>query len=404
MKMTRHLAWLRPLFALGMLSGLLGCANVNSVYRPIYAAQGQGALIDVKQRAILVGQREVNGSGEAIAANQSRQFVICAEPSPDAMSAYAGEFAGKLALSPVGEATGKNESLAIQGAMREAASYVGMRTPSVQLLRDAMYRVCEAYSNGAITNAQYELLMRRYQRHIVALAAIDQLTQAARVPPITLTTEGSVGGGRPLDEWMDEVTRQQGLQAKHQATADAEAAKGKDAATAIAEAQEALKKDANDAAAKKKLKEGEGALSKAEAAKKAADEEVKRDKARILSLESHMAAGPSLGGRTAAEVAQAAGGTSPEHLQTVAEVVGGIAMGVLNTNDLAAMCFSHLASKPKGDDPLVGVCTALMNEMKAHSELETKQLNDCSADAAKCTQRPPMGMRSWNRRMNLMAP
>lgn len=211
----------------------------------------------MKQRAILVGQREVDGSGKAIVGNSARQFVICAEPSPDAMSAYAGEFAGKLALSPVGEATGKNESLAIQGAMREAASYVGMRTPSVQLLRDAMYRVCEAYSNGAITNAQYELLMRRYQRHIVALAAIDQLTQAARVPPVILTTEGTVGGSRSLDEWMDEITRQQGLQAKHQASADAEAAKAKDAATSIAAAQEALKKDANDAAAQKK-NEGRG--------------------------------------------------------------------------------------------------------------------------------------------------
>lgn len=359
----------------------------------------------MKQRAILVGQREVDGSGKAIVGNSARQFVICAEPSPDAMSAYAGEFAGKLALSPVGEATGKNESLAIQGAMREAASYVGMRTPSVQLLRDAMYRVCEAYSNGAITNAQYELLMRRYQRHIVALAAIDQLTQAARVPPVILTTEGTVGGSRSLDEWMDEITRQQGLQAKHQTSADAEAAKAKDAATSIAAAQEALKKDANDAAAQKKMKDAEDVGRKAEAAKKAADEEVKRAKARILSLESHMAAGPSLGGRTAAEVTQVDGGASSEHLQAVAGVVSAIAMDVLDTDDLAAMCFAHLASKPGEGDRLVDVCTARMNEMKAQFELETKQLNDCNADAAKCgQQRPVMRMRSLRPRMNLVFP
>lgn len=392
-----------------MLAGLTGCANVNSVYRPIYAADGQGALIDVKQRAILVGKRESNGKGETLEGNTPRQFVICAEPSPDAMSAYAGEFAGKLALSPVGEAMGKSESLAIQGAMREAAAYVGMRTPSVQLLRDAMYRVCEAYANGGIDDDQYELLMRRYQRNIVALAAIDQLTQAARVPPITLTTAGGVGGSRPLDEWMDEIARQQGLQAKQQATADEQSNKGKDAAAAIAAAQEALKKDANDAAAKKKLKDEEDNQSKALAANKAADAEVKRIKDRIASLQTHMAAGSSLGGRTVAEVAQAAGAAPPEQLKAVAVVVRDIAMSVLATDDAPALCFHHLELVPKADHPLTGVCTAVVKQIKAQAELQTqaavKAADDCKADEKKCkSQEPVLQMRSINRRLNLMFP
>lgn len=363
-----------------LLLALTGCANVNSVYRPIYAAEGQGALIDVKQRAILVGKREVNGAGEVYTGNAPRQFVICAEPSPDAMSAYAGEFAGRLALSPVGGATGKSESLAIQGAMREAAVYVGLRTPSVQLLRDAMYRVCEAYSNGGIDSAQYELLMRRYQRHIVALAAIEQLTQATRVPPVMLTSEGSVGGDRHLAEWMEEITRQQGLQAKQQSTADTEAAKVKDAANAVTEAQQALKKDPNDAAAQKKLKDGEVAQRKAEAAKKTADEEVKRAKARIQSLESHMVGGSSLGGRTAADVAEAAGGVSPEHLQAVAGVVQTIALNVLDTDDTQAMCFAVLSASEKQHDALIRMCSAQMDVMKEAAALAMEKLRACKTD------------------------
>jgi len=394
-------AWSRLLCASGLLLGLTGCANWNSVYRPIYAADGQGALIDVKQRAILVGKRPVENN----AAHQ--HFVICAEPSPDAMSAYAGEFAGKLALSPVGAATGKDESLAIQSAMRETASYIGMRTPSVQLLRDAMYRACEAYANNAINNSQYELLMRRYQRHIVALAAIDQLTQASRVPPMTLTTAGGVGGGRPLDEWMDEITRQQGVQAQKQAAADT--AKAKDAVAAIAEAQEVLKKDPNDAAAKKKLKDSDDAQAKAAAAKKAADEEVKRAKDRIASLQAGMTAGPSLGGSTAADVAQAAGGALSEHLQAVAVVVEHIALEVLQTDDTPAMCFGHLAKEPKPDHPLTGVCTAVVKEIKAQAELDAqaavKAAEDCKADSKKCKpQEPAIRMRSIQRRQNLMLP
>ena len=394
--------WLCRLLAPWLLLGLAGCANVNSVYRPIYAAEGQGALIDVKQRAILVGKREVNGAGEPYKGNAPRQFVICAEPSPDAMSTYAGEFAGKLALSPVGEATGKSESLAIQGAMREAASFVGMRTPSVQLLRDAMYRVCEAYANGGVGDTQYELLMRRYQRHIVALAAIDQLTQAARVPPVTLTTTGSVGGGRPLEEWTDEITRQQGLQAKHQTSAETEAAKAKAADTTIAEAKEALKKDANDPAAQKKQKDGEEAQTKAAAAKKAAEEEVKRAKDRVAGLQAGMAAGPGLGGATAAEVARMATDAPAERLETVANVVGDIAMNVLETDDTAAMCFGHLAHNAKQDHPLTAVCTAVVQEAKAQAELRTqaavKAAEDCKADSKKCKLHALLkGMRSITR-------
>lgn len=380
MKKSQFRRWFYLLSTACMLAGLTGCANVNSVYRPIYAADGQGALIDVKQRAILVGKRESNGQGGTLEGNTPRQFVICAEPSPDAMSAYAGEFAGKLALSPMGEATGKSESLAIQGAMREAAAYVGMRTPSVQLLRDAMYRVCEAYANGGINNAQYELLMRRYQRHIVALSAIEQLTQAAKVPPVTLTTEGGAVGERPLTEWMDEITRQQGLQAKHQATADTEAAKAKEAATAVAEAKEALKKDPKDAAAEKKQKDGEENQRKAEADKKAADGEVKRAKDRILSLEGHMADGPRLGGRTAAEVAQVAGGASPEHLQAVAGVVQEIALNVLDTDDTQAMCFAVLSTSEKQHEALVRMCDAQMDVMREAAALAIEKLKACKAD------------------------
>lgn len=399
-----------------LLLALTGCANVNSVYRPIYAAEGQGALIDVKQRAILVGKREVDGSGAAYTGNAPRQFIICAEPSPDAMSAYAGEFAGRLALSPVGEATGKSESLAIQGAMREAASFVGMRTPSVQLLRDAMYRVCEAYANGGIDDAQYELLMRRYQRHIVALAAIDQLTQAVRVPPITLTTAGNLGGGRPLDEWSEEIARQQGAQAKHQADADAQAEKTKAAETVIAEAKEALKEDAKDAAAQKKLKDGQEAQAKAAAAKKAADQQVKQTKDRILGLQAGMVAGSSLGGTTAAEAARTAGGSSSEHIAEVAWAVWDVTKDVLHTDDTPAMCFAYLSTHPKAVDSLAQMCTANVAVMKAAAELEIKRLEDCKADTSKCrpsvAEMPgasaignwPEVLRSLRQTMRLVAP
>ena len=257
----RRRPWLLAVLAAAGVA-LAGCGNLNSIHRPLHTASGTGALIDAKQRAIVVGERvDVNGN---------RRYVACAEPSPDAMSAYAAEFAGELAMSPLGS-DGTNRSAAVKGALQEAAAFIGMRTPSIQLLRDAMYRTCEAYANGSIDKGQYELAMRRYQRYTVAMMAIEQLTQAGRVPPVTLTTEGGVNGERPLSEWTDEIKRQQGLQAKQEAAATK-------ADADLKAAEEALGKNAQDAAAQK-------AKADAQAAKTVAQAEAARTKTIIAALE-----------------------------------------------------------------------------------------------------------------------
>lgn len=196
--------------------GLAACGNLNSIHRTLDTASGNGVLIDAKQRAIIVSQRSdvvtVNrmveqAKGQPLKLEKvdeiQRRYIVCGEPSPDAMSAYAAEFSAELAKS---SADGGNRSAAIKGALQEAAAFIGMRTPSIQLLRDSMYRTCEAYANGG-SQSEYELAMRRYQRYTVAMMAIEQLTQAGRVPSITLATEGGVNGERPLSEWTDEIKR-----------------------------------------------------------------------------------------------------------------------------------------------------------------------------------------------------
>jgi len=60
--------------------------------------------------------------------------------------------------------------------------------------------------NGAITQNQYDLLARRYQKHAVALLAIEQMTGVARVPPITINTTGSAESGRSLLEMRGKVS------------------------------------------------------------------------------------------------------------------------------------------------------------------------------------------------------
>lgn len=162
----RIASWL----AAGSVLALSGCGNFNSIYRTHRFEADGSAIIDVKQRLVVVGKGPTPTDGKVIA---------CAEPSPDALSAYAAELAGSTTYAP-----GQTADLAL--AARESSSYVGLRTQSIQLLRDAAYRICEGYLNGILTAPQYDILMRRHQKIMVSLLAIEQLTAVVKVPAVTI--------------------------------------------------------------------------------------------------------------------------------------------------------------------------------------------------------------------------
>lgn len=173
---------------------LSGCATHKTSYRNFDTDQG-GALIDVKQRAIIV--KKLNG-----------EDVVCAEPSPDAISALSTQLTGEAS---------KENAAAVKAALssNEAAAFVGLRTQSIQLLRDAMFRACEAYANGAMNGTEYSLLTRRYQRAMVALLAIEQLTGVVRAPSASLDTSGSATLSDGLQRSMDKLDAQDKLINQH---------------------------------------------------------------------------------------------------------------------------------------------------------------------------------------------
>lgn len=167
---------------------LLGCGNFNSVHRVLHVAHGEGALIDIKQRAIfsaVVPTRDKHG-------NVIKQLRVCAEPSPDALSAYAAELVGKV---DSGKIAGE-----LAAAFQEGSSFVGLRTQSIQLMRDASYRLCEGYMSGAIDADEYAWLIRRFQRSMVVLLAVEQLTGTVRMPTVTITTQGQAEAAKSISE------------------------------------------------------------------------------------------------------------------------------------------------------------------------------------------------------------
>jgi hypothetical protein len=117
---------------------------------------------------------------------------VCAEASPDALSAYAAELAAKADSGKIGTE--------LAAAFQEGSSYVGMRTPTIQSLRDASYRLCESYLNNAISGAEYGWQLRRFQRNMVVLAAVEQLTGTIRAPSVTIKMQGQAEAAKSLSE------------------------------------------------------------------------------------------------------------------------------------------------------------------------------------------------------------
>lgn len=169
-----------------------GCARLNSIYRnkPI-GDEIQSVSIDAKQRMVFSAQH-IGDNDE-----MSRFRVLCAEPSPDVFSAFAASLSSSV----------KTESIeaALQGAFSENSATIGLRTQVIQLLRDGMYRICEGVISNQLSEDEFYSLHQRYQRIMVTLVAIEQLTGAVTPPPITIQTDSLAGRPARLPQLQSDL-------------------------------------------------------------------------------------------------------------------------------------------------------------------------------------------------------
>ncbi len=284
-----------------------GCGWWNTAYRNFEVDDGSGAMVDIKQRAIIVSKDPT-----------SKKTVVCAEPSPDAMSAYAAEVAGKV------NAYGKVNA-ELTGAFQESAAYTGLRTQSIQLLRDGLYRLCEGYMSGALDQPRYDTLMRRYQRYMVALLGIEQLTGAIRVPPVVINTEGRGETAASISKMRQEAERieleltqkkkeKSDLEDKTKALADTDPQKEKLTKQVAVLAQQIANRETDLAKINKSIENAHGSI-------------VSGSASAIVSLP------PNQNER------------SDAHIQAVAGAVAEIVNNILNTDDTGQLCWAYLTSK-----------------------------------------------------------
>lgn len=317
-----------------LLFEVTGCASLTHYNRErditASSASAGAVFLDAKQRAVTFVAHDDS--------SPRTNLRVCAEPSPDALSALAASGSGKAAIKDY-------FNVAASATLAETASSIGLRTQSITLMRDVLFRLCEDYQSGALSRSALETLQRRYQSSLVAILAIEQLTGVVRPAPVLLSTGGGTGASAAIAKLSDDTVAARAAndaaQTKAKSTAANKAKADQDLAALAADAKPEDRKAAEDAAATEKTKDDDAKL----AAKRTADD-----------LDSRRKALDAIGGGDTNATATAAIGITPaptevSDKQAVANAVQAIVRETLDLGFLREVCATLYVSEIEGGRP-----------------------------------------------------
>jgi hypothetical protein len=330
---------------------LCGCAEFTHLTRTRQlgtegtGGRNQAFFIDAKQRVVF-----------------QRGGIVCAEPSPDALSALAAS-QGLSVATPSGTSVGQSLSIA------EAAGAIGLRTQSIQLMRDHMYRVCEGYLSGAISGLTFQLLHRRFQTTMVGILAIEQLTSAVRAPAIVLGSSANVGDAQAVTQLT--AAREAAASGVGEAETGLKSAKAAEEAAngELASAEATLASaGAGDAAAlanaQKAADDKKAKAEKAAADALAADGVLAGRKTALAAVDRQLLLARSSGSATASGAIEAITASSVGNVSSIASTVGQIVketMSLTNQNDFCVMVLAEAAER----EPRIDVRSDVVQDCRA---------------------------------------
>lgn len=405
---------LNTLIPLAIVLITSGCANLTTYNKEI-DLRGKSVSMDVKQRVVFSQNRE--SFDHANPPNKITNVVTCAEPSPDALTVLGASGALSFSDSISGKAANAGAAFAESGA------FVGLRTQSIQLLRDAMYRLCESYAAGAVTADDYAGMQRRYQSTMMGLIAIEQLTGPVKAAQVALTSSAASSAGAGGDDaavksaqarvdtkraelvdaqGVDDTAKsdldkaQASLKTNQQAQADAR--KAKEPVSALEEAQVSLKADLDS----KKL-----AKADAERKVKLAEKTVREAEFDLAKAKSSVTSSAGGSGQISA-YASAVSATTKELTEAVGDIVKEINKAY--TKDACFALITRLANNPltvealtKSRNPkekekesvaevLLGMCTQVMlAETEIAHMIATERIDAAKARRAKADRKIDAG-------------
>ena len=377
MKLTGIVGFL----AIGILTGC-GTANENSIYRTTEFSGGKAVFVDAKQRALLSNKaqkalRQTDGTHITQTVTQ-----YCAEPSPDVFSVLSSSISLSSALSQAEKAS---LNLQLSRSISENGSNIGLRTQTITVLRDMMYRLCERYINGALSAEEFAIQAGRDQRIMVSVLAIEQLTGAIQPRTVVIGAGGQASAGEniavvqaQLDATRDDLKAAETELSENQtkletAKENKKAVEAKTPDTSYTQAQ----KDADLAAA-------DAAIATAEKSVEASTTKVSDRKKNVAALNNQLA---TL--REISSTGTTTGMVIPEtvlqgrDVSNVATAVTDIVRMTFETDEITLTCLKHIAKQNSIGD----FCEAYL----AREQEEQKQLTNELMLKRKAFQSLPAG-------------
>lgn len=255
--MKLHLFAVIGVCALGACAPTIKDAVYNEKIAGSEGVKFDGTAADAKIRMVWTPE-VLRGDG--------KRRVLCAEPSPDAFSQIAASFGLDLSANVAGKGGGE---VSMQSTLTELAKTLGTRTVAIQLLRDGLYRLCEADINGRVGDFNYHIVQANMDQVMLRLVAIENISRAA-LTPVDATASKAISDARAARISADQEKGAYAaavalLQTQDDRLRRAQA-DNRSAKIAQKGAEAEMAQITKDLAAKKKTLEG---LDRADAAKKA---------------------------------------------------------------------------------------------------------------------------------------
>lgn len=351
--------------------GLAGCgANHNSIYRQHSLTTDAPSVItmDAKQRVLLSapvpGGSVPPPAGGAGAGERAQRMRFCLEGSPDVFSVLAQAASGTGSFGQTADPKAVQAAASFAYSSAEQGSTIA-RTQTVNMLREIMFRTCERYMNGDLSDLEMPIREVRDQRLTVAIMAIEGLTGVARSQAIAIGASGGAQAGASNQEATVRVDdaykayqaanaaaaeKQKALDKLDEAAPTCKAVKTKvDAGTALDAAETTKKADCEKAAA---------------ALKAAADDrDAKSAHYKALQAAATRAGAGPASAETSIQtpvIGAAVAGPSGDVLATVAKTVEAIVLANYDQDEFLLLCLKILPEQDPKD--LVPVCSSYVQE------------------------------------------
>lgn len=329
--MCKH-NWFAGLALAGLLGGCGG--NFESIFRTANLEESS-VVTDAKQRVII--STPASGS---LGANQPRR-IVCSEPSPDVASSISESLTAAVEAQ---NATGESIDASVATTFASSLVQLGERLATIQFLRDGLYKACEGYANGALTDVSYAMIMAGFDELFAGIFAMEMA--AGEFGRTLASTQGT--GSAATDPKVLDAARLKELQDKQLANSAAEVSKRQE----IASLQTALSATRNDATLTDeqkaaKVREQEAAITKA------------RNELEVIETEKGVLNGQIADVKaialsaSASSTGQAGGGLNGPSDQQSGEVtrIFQTYMGKSNLDSIVAACIVAMDRAPASTSP-----------------------------------------------------